>query len=906
MSDQPDRFNDCGCCEGLESKTPVRVSNVPALNAVAYRVGTHSLFKASMLAALSSFKLPGAHGLRTREDRDFSIALLDAWATVADVLSFYQERRANEHFLRTATERWSVRQLARLIGYRLKPGVAATTYLSFTIEESPGAPDQALKTTIVPVGTKVQSVPGPGEQPQTFETVEEIVARPAWNAIRPRLTQRHPIEPQADELLFEGLSTNLRLGDTLLLVPDDPSLSPKLRRVQDVTLETSDQRTRVRLSESSETLTLPKEPLQHMRKSYQQRRQTEFVKGLSASVDTTELLYAAGKQRVALADVYANLQVSQSPPPSVFVFRSSAALFGHNAPEWKALPFAQRIGEIGYQPDKNPPGYSRAVRGGLHAGRETTWADKNLSVYNSWKSFGNQVHLDAVYPPIVKGSWIVMKDGPTLCLYSVLKVTETSYSDFTLSAKVTQLELNSSDRFEQLTIRGTTVYAQSELLALARKPLIAPVEKSMIDLDGFVEGLYEGQTILVRGEDHDFHGRYLCERTQIRKVEVIPGDDGFVRITVETKLQHRYIRETVTIYANVALATHGERVSETLGSGDAAQSFQRLALRQPPLTYLSAATPGGRESTLRLYVNDVQWHEAGSFVEAQPDDHTFVVTHSEEGQTIVQAGDGKTGGRFPSGLDNVRAVYRKGEGHGGNVKAGQLSMLLTRPLGVKDAKNYTPAVGGDDGEQLDDARHHAPFTVRTLDRVVSLQDYEDFCMTFGGIAKALATWTWDGRSEGVFLTVAGPGGVAVDQPGELGRNLVDALRKAGDPHVPIRIASYRSAFFEVRPRVHIDPDWEGDRVVAEAEGRLTRAFAFEVRQFGQPVTLSEVVAVLQATPGVVAVDIDFFGKAPFPASTSSVLPERLIAQTPISRISAPEPAELLLLAPRKIIFGRMI
>ena len=43
-------------------------------------------------------------------------------ACVADVLTFYQERIANEGFLRTATERRSVLELARAIGYELKPG----------------------------------------------------------------------------------------------------------------------------------------------------------------------------------------------------------------------------------------------------------------------------------------------------------------------------------------------------------------------------------------------------------------------------------------------------------------------------------------------------------------------------------------------------------------------------------------------------------------------------------------------------------------------------------------------------------------------------------------------------------------------------------------------------------------
>jgi len=40
-----------------------------------------------------------------------------SWATLADVLTFYQERIANELWLRTATERDSLLRLA-LRGYR--------------------------------------------------------------------------------------------------------------------------------------------------------------------------------------------------------------------------------------------------------------------------------------------------------------------------------------------------------------------------------------------------------------------------------------------------------------------------------------------------------------------------------------------------------------------------------------------------------------------------------------------------------------------------------------------------------------------------------------------------------------------------------------------------------------------
>ena len=106
--------------------------------------------------------------LITRDPSDFALALLDGWATVADVLTFYQERIANEGYLRTATERLSVVELARLIGYVPRPGVAASAYLAYTLEKD--------SRVTLDIGTRAQSIPGPGEHPQSFETFEKLEA----------------------------------------------------------------------------------------------------------------------------------------------------------------------------------------------------------------------------------------------------------------------------------------------------------------------------------------------------------------------------------------------------------------------------------------------------------------------------------------------------------------------------------------------------------------------------------------------------------------------------------------------------------------------------------------------------------------------------------------------------------
>src|SRR5262249_46245300 len=151
---------DCGCCAGVEPVTPLSLANRPGLPALVYRAGTWASFLETMKARLSSADFPALAGLATRETSDPSIALLDAWAGAADVLTLNQVRTANEGYRRTAPERRSVLELARLIGYALRPGVAASVYLAFTIEEKP-KPIPAPATPGLPVAPVLASVDEP-------------------------------------------------------------------------------------------------------------------------------------------------------------------------------------------------------------------------------------------------------------------------------------------------------------------------------------------------------------------------------------------------------------------------------------------------------------------------------------------------------------------------------------------------------------------------------------------------------------------------------------------------------------------------------------------------------------------------------------------------------------------------
>jgi hypothetical protein len=1049
-----DFLNTGDCCEGLEGRAPDAADPPAGLSALPLRVGTHGRFRASMLAAISG--RPGLAGLTTRADDDPGIALLDGWATVLDVLSFYQERIANESYLRTATERRSILELARSIGYELGPGMAASVFLAFTLDEAPQAPREAT----IPPGARVQSVPGQDEKAQTFETVEPLHARAEWNAMRPRLREFRPPGFGDTQVALKGTATNLRPGDAILFVGQE--------RETDRAAE-----------------------------NWDVRRVAKAEPVFTGNVDTDYTLVTWVRPLGKLKP-YGPVAAK----PRVFALRQRASLFGHNAPDWRALPaetqgnfpdgdrkdwpgfdlfdLCTRKGLFGEyfaaadltgdrqtrldgavdisKPDELMPGANSARWTGLvrSSGTRTfavetdgavrLWVDGGL-VIDAWASrhsngtasgecdlggdvphdirleYSRRAHeakvrllwarrsggletvdskylrpphvfLDAVYPAVQAGGWLVLSQPAYQELYRIEEAVEDSRAQFMLTSKTARVTLSGENlRMFHDQMRGAAVFAESEELIITEQLRTDAVFGSQIELEAGVPELEVGRKVIVTGRRVFAKARERAEVElrpasdvespaealpalsdggaaawtpmprsdsiiRVRKGQAIgttgpalaagrdqliwslvdsgvavssavlprdvlefvredatscelaevaeslpPGTDGRTVLVLKERLQNTYDRGTVRVLGNVALATHGESKTEVLGSGDAGQSFQKFALKQGMLTFVSTANAGGADSTLEVRVNDVLWKEVPSFYGLGPQDRCFVTSRADGGSVTVEFGDGVTGQRPRTGQENIRASYRVGLGLAGNLKAGQLSLLLTRPLGVKEVTNPQPSTGGDDAEPRDQARRNAPLRVLTLDRIVSLQDFEDFARAFPGIGKAQATCVWSAIRRVVFLTVAGPnGGTLVETQPPLS-NLLLAIEAAREPTQPVQVGVSTPRQFQLSAGVLLEEGYLREKVYAAVTSKLRDAFSFEQRDFGQAVTASEAMGAMQAVEGVRAVDLDALHLVGQAAKRNPRLP------ADIARWDDGEgcilPAELLTLSPAGIALTEM-
>lgn len=928
MVDELIHGESCSCCAGVKVDTPAAIHNRPGLPAIEYRAGTHGTFLASMLARLSAKEFSALSRLTTRDRDDFSVALCDATATMLDVLTFYQERIANEHYLRTAGERRSILELARLIGHELSPGVAASTWLAFLVQETPGLPGQTVAPAPVPSGTRVQSVPGPDESPQTFETIEAIEARAEWNSL-PAQTVVPWIPQFADkEVYLAGVATGLSPGDALLIVGQERLVNPDSERWD------------VRLVSKVEADVL------------KNRTRVSWLDGLGSVVPHVEPAKKA---------------------PRVYALRQRAALFGHNAPDPNLMSTTEDnllndLVELDDDDLRRWKGRANELPSlDLDAAYPKIVADSWVALVSNDTSAGTLGGL----PGYVE-------------LFLVKKVALMSRTKFGLSGRMTRIVADSSENKDLFKIPDTLVLAQSEELAVAGRRVESPVYGPQLTLAGSIEGLAAGRALAITGKRQrigiaDKASELSIELENGAPSNVAPGDslqlmatpeklvsgaaialtpdefiaaltgnqslrlqvrdrDGtigtldargeelFLQASLEkdetiseivfiqdkktavvvtrdstaldlesTATRNVYDRASVRINANVAPATHGESVREIVGSAAGRAAGQQFMLRQSPVTHVSAATPSGRESSLALRVNDLLWREVPSLFGRGANERVYTTKVDDGGRTAIIFGDGVEGARPPSGQDNIRAIYRKGIGVGGNVSAGKLGTLLTRPLGISGVTNPEAAGGGQDPEQSDEARENAPRTVLTLERAVSIQDYEDFARSFAGIAKAHATWIPSGPGRGIFVTVAGEAGAEIFPSSKIHQDLVTALRNYGDRLIPLRVASYQPKTFRVRASIKVGADFDAAVVLGALESSLRSTFGFSRRRFGQLVSVDELAEVVHRTEGVEAVNVIEL----YSGSTAGRSP-RLFARLPEgSATTLPAAAELLLLDPAR-------
>ncbi len=350
--------------------------------------------------------------------------------------------------------------------------------------------------------------------------------------------------------------------------------------------------------------------------------------------------------------------------------------------------------------------------------------------------------------------------------------------------------------------------------------------------------------------------------SEIMWVAECKADDGtgHAQVSFTEPPGNVYDAATVHLNGNVALATHGESVQEVLGSGDATQSRQEFTLNRQPVTRYILPGQVEQTSTLRIFVNRVAWEPTQALMKVDAHSHAYSTQTDEAGTVHVMFGDGIRGARLPTGTENVVATYRTGAGPDGEVRAGSLAQLMTRPLGVRSVTNPVAASGAAPAESAELIRARAPHSLVQRDRIVSLSDYAVFAAGRPDVLRAVVRRLHLRNRPLIHVTVAVMPGAVLDTNG-----LATAIRAAQATPADVQVDVSLTVAFAATVRVVLDPAQLAQNPADEVRTRLLDAFSLVNRELAQPVAASDLVRVAQAVPGIKAVDLvalDYSGATP--------------------------------------------
>jgi hypothetical protein len=866
-------------CEG--SSFPEVISNVPGLETLDYRVGDFTSFRNALLQSL-----PGEVELanwKPSSTSDLALQMIEWWAYLADILTFYNQRIANQDYLRTADLDASVRNLVSVLGYRPRPGIGATATLAALVSGS--------KTITLPQGMSVQSKPGPGSAPQIFELLQSTTAQPG-GAISADPDTSSAVLGADGSVLLQGTISSIKTGDLLLLVEkgwNGSDLNYVVANVLNVQPQLSPRgvnNTRVVLSNSPLPVLSGANP--YTASNYRLLRSTQTARLFQYGVDIDlSLIYNPGASGQADLDSVTRLiqpgnlvlfdslngqtggafqgisapQPAPPPPPPppsiptepVWTFPTLGDLGIDFGPISLDLMAKKQVAPLAPQIAKPAAASSgfhsemKAAEGGLEV------ISKESSLLGDPEAFGIGSGSAAATQPLPPaGMYLAAVDTYTeLIWYADNPTNPTVRSSPTTGIPVLHSEITFTPSVSAPAANSLVVrYGWQDVGVLMSPP--ATSFDGTADLIAVQPPEFPTGEVAALLQDQNGNGDYVsgavnpATPSELQLSENLP-------LTVELPLAPT-LNPPINLLTNLLPFTRGKTVTnEVLGSGDATQTGQVFQLAKSPLTYLlSAVSTSGNNytSTLQVWVNGVRWQEQPSFYGQEANATIFVTREDDSGVTSVQFGDGINGARLPSGTNNVTANYRYGSG--ANAPAsGTLTVINTPQPGLASIQNPVAAGGGSDPELSGQIRQYAPLSVLTFGRAISGDDYEAIAASTPGVTRASAVWSFDADEERTVVTVY----VGDDQAAHDAAQL--ALSGDADPNRPVSVVLATPVPLTITMTLAVNPNYDLNATAALAVTALTDPnaglFGTNRMGIGQAVYRSQIYAACLSVPGAMAV-----------------------------------------------------
>lgn len=270
----------------------------------------------------------------------------------------------------------------------------------------------------------------------------------------------------------------------------------------------------------------------------------------------------------------------------------------------------------------------------------------------------------------------------------------------------------------------------------------------------------------------------------------------------------------------------------------------------------------------------VRWDRRDSFLySTTPDGRTLLSTRDSRDYTVqfdendacsILFGDNVFGRVPPAGTNNVRATCRIGGGTRANVPAGAIARASAPLANLLAVTNPAPAAGGTDAESSAIAVRNGPMVYRSGRRAVTPDDCVALAYHAGGVAKARARCrSWNQ----IDLIVAPEGDSWRPVPEALRVALLAYFEDKRMAGTLIRVLDASPAPVSIAMTVRYDARYQADPLRQRVADAVAGYLAYDAVDFGQALYPSDLLALVEAIPGVLSLDIQRFRRADQAAPT---------------------------------------
>ena len=166
--------------------------------------------------------------------------------------------------------------------------------------------------------------------------------------------------------------------------------------------------------------------------------------------------------------------------------------------------------------------------------------------------------------------------------------------------------------------------------------------------------------------------------------------------------------------------------------------------------------------------------------------------------------------------------------------------------------NPVAVTGGADPDPPDQIRRHAPRSVLTFGRAVSVFDFEALAAQTPGVTRASAVWAWDDARQRALVTV-----YVGDTPGAKTAANTVPLQAAGDPNRPVLVKLATEIAVALTITLLVTPGMDETIIAAAVASALTDTevglFGSWNMGIGQVAFDSQIEAAVLSVAGAVAI-----------------------------------------------------